>query len=103
MLIAYAAKQGSTAEDGVGDHSPFTQALLRSLTVPGLDIRLAFGRVRDDAGKDGAERVGEGHVRDDAAAEERRHPTARAIDELVRQYEMAGRIFLLQGAACRDG
>jgi hypothetical protein len=48
MLIAYAAKQGSTAEDGDGHHSPFTQALLRSLTVPGLDIRLAFGRVRDD-------------------------------------------------------
>lgn len=48
MLIAYAAKQGSTAEDGDGEHSPFTQALLRSLTVPGLDIRLAFGRIRDD-------------------------------------------------------
>ena len=25
MLIAYAAKQGSTAEDGEGDHSPFTR------------------------------------------------------------------------------
>jgi hypothetical protein len=47
-LIAYAAKAGSTAEDGVGEHSPFTTALLRNLTVPGLDIRLAFGRVRDE-------------------------------------------------------
>jgi len=47
-LIAYAAKAGSTAEDGVGDHSPFTTSLLRNLTVPGLDVRLAFGRIRDE-------------------------------------------------------
>jgi len=47
-LIAYAAKAGSTAEDGDGDHSPFTTAILKNLTVPGLDIRLAFGRVRDE-------------------------------------------------------
>ena len=47
-LIAYAAKAGSTAEDGDGQHSPFAMALLKSLTVPGLDIRLAFGRVRDE-------------------------------------------------------
>jgi Caspase domain len=47
-LIAYAAKAGSTAEDGDGAHSPFTTALLDNLTVPGLDIRLAFGRVRDE-------------------------------------------------------
>jgi uncharacterized caspase-like protein len=46
-LIAYAAKAGSTAEDGAGDHSPFTTALLNHLTSPGLDVRLAFGRVRD--------------------------------------------------------
>jgi hypothetical protein len=47
-LIAYAAKAGSTAEDGEGQHSPFTSAILRHLTNPGLDIRLAFGRVRDE-------------------------------------------------------
>jgi uncharacterized caspase-like protein len=47
-LVAYAAKQGSTAEDGKGDHSPFTTAILHSLPEPGLDIRLAFGRVRDE-------------------------------------------------------
>jgi uncharacterized caspase-like protein len=47
-LIAYAAKAGSTAEDGDGEHSPFTTALLKHLAEPGLDIRLAFGRVRDD-------------------------------------------------------
>jgi hypothetical protein len=50
-LIAYAAKAGSTAEDGDGEHSPFTTAVLKNLTVPGLDIRLAFGRVRDEVMK----------------------------------------------------
>ncbi|MFD0938803.1 caspase domain-containing protein, partial [Methylobacterium trifolii] len=47
-LIAYAAKEKSVANDGEGAHSPFTTALLANLTVPGLDVRLAFGRVRDD-------------------------------------------------------
>src|SRR5262245_22362594 len=47
-LIAYAAKAGSTAEDGDAQHSPFTSALLNNLFEPGLDIRLAFGRVRDE-------------------------------------------------------
>lgn len=47
-LIAFAAKAGSVAEDGVGSHSPFTEALLKHITEPGLDIRLALGRVRDD-------------------------------------------------------
>jgi uncharacterized caspase-like protein len=47
VLIAYSAKAGSVAEDGSGEHSPFTTALLNSLFVPGLDVRLAFGRVRD--------------------------------------------------------
>jgi hypothetical protein len=50
-LIAYAAKAGSTAEDGHGEHSPLTTALLDNLTVPGLDIRLAFGRIRDEVMK----------------------------------------------------
>ncbi|MFL5069490.1 MAG: caspase family protein [Xanthobacteraceae bacterium] len=47
-LIAYAAKAGSIAEDGGGENSPFAAALVKHLSVPGLDIRLAFGRVRDD-------------------------------------------------------
>ena len=50
-LISYATKPGSTAEDGDGEHSPFTTALLTNLTIPGLDIRLAFGRVRDQVMK----------------------------------------------------
>jgi hypothetical protein len=47
-LIAYAAKGGSAAEDGDATHSPFTAALLDNLFVPGLDVRLALGRVRDE-------------------------------------------------------
>ena len=47
-LIAFAAKAGSTAVDGEGEHSPFTAAILKHLAEPGLDIRLAFGRIRDD-------------------------------------------------------
>jgi hypothetical protein len=47
-LVAFAAKAGSTAADGDGAHSPFTAALLRHLATPGLDVRLALGRVRDD-------------------------------------------------------
>src|SRR5215207_5906732 len=47
-LIAYAAKAGSTAEDGEGQNSPFATALVKHLAVPGLDIRLAFGRIRDE-------------------------------------------------------
>jgi uncharacterized caspase-like protein len=47
-LIAYAAKGGSTAEDGDGKNSPFATALLKHLPTPGLDLRQAFGMVRDD-------------------------------------------------------
>jgi uncharacterized caspase-like protein len=47
-LIAYSAKAGSTAEDGNGKDSPFTVALANHLTTPGLDVRKAFGFVRDD-------------------------------------------------------
>jgi uncharacterized caspase-like protein len=48
MLIAYSAKAGSTALDGDGKNSPFTIALAKHLTTPGLDVRRAFGFVRDD-------------------------------------------------------
>jgi hypothetical protein len=47
-LIAYSAKAGSTAQDGDGRNSPFTVALAQHLTKPGLDVRKAFGFVRDD-------------------------------------------------------
>src|SRR3954447_2775948 len=48
MLIAYSAKAGSTALDGDSKNSPFTIALAKHLTAPGLDVRRAFGFVRDD-------------------------------------------------------
>jgi formylglycine-generating enzyme required for sulfatase activity len=48
-LVAFSAKAGSVALDGGGaGNSPFTAALLKHIATPGLDIRLAFGRVRDD-------------------------------------------------------
>ncbi|MFX9552251.1 caspase family protein, partial [Acinetobacter baumannii] len=47
-LVAFAAKAGSTADDGRGANSPFTTALLNHLTVPGRDVRIALGFVRDE-------------------------------------------------------
>ena len=48
-MIAFAAKAGSLAQDGDGAaHSPFTASLLKNLTAPGIDLRIALGRVRDD-------------------------------------------------------
>jgi uncharacterized caspase-like protein len=47
-LVADAAKAGSFSEDGDAANSPFTLALLKHLFEPGLDIRLALGRVRDE-------------------------------------------------------
>ena len=47
-MIAFAAKAGSTASDGDGKNSPFAAALIEHLPKPGLDLRRAFGFVRDD-------------------------------------------------------
>jgi uncharacterized caspase-like protein len=47
-LIAFAAKAGAVANDGDAQNSPFAIALLKHIVEPGLDLRLAFGRVRDD-------------------------------------------------------
>jgi hypothetical protein len=46
-LVAYAAKAGSVAEDGRGANSPYTRALLKHLPEPGLEIGMAFRRIRD--------------------------------------------------------
>src|SRR5467141_2461169 len=48
MLISYSAKAGSTSLDGDANNSPFTIALAKHLTTPGLDVRRAFGFVRDE-------------------------------------------------------
>ena len=47
-LVAYAAKAGSVSYDGDGVNSPYALALIRHLAEPGLDIRIALGRVRDE-------------------------------------------------------
>jgi tetratricopeptide (TPR) repeat protein len=47
VLVAYAARDGTTADDGDSGHSPFTQALLANLETPGLEISLMFRKVRD--------------------------------------------------------
>jgi hypothetical protein len=50
-MIAFAAKAGSTASDGTSRNSPFATALVDHLAKPGLDLRKAFGFVRDDVMK----------------------------------------------------
>jgi uncharacterized caspase-like protein len=55
-LIAFASKAGSTASDGDSKNSPFTAALVKHIAKPGLDLRKAFGFVRDDVLKDTANR-----------------------------------------------
>ena len=44
-LVAYAAAEGDVAEDGVGRHSPFTEALLAQIEQPGVDVRIMLGNV----------------------------------------------------------
>jgi uncharacterized caspase-like protein len=48
VLVAYAAKDGTTAADGSGRNSPFTAALLRHIETPGLEVNFLFRQVRDD-------------------------------------------------------
>jgi uncharacterized caspase-like protein len=46
-LIAYATSADATADDGSGQNSPYTTALLAHIRTPGLEVRQLFGRVRD--------------------------------------------------------
>lgn len=45
-LIAYATAPGDVAEDGAGENSPFTAALLDHIATPGLEARQVLSRVR---------------------------------------------------------
>jgi hypothetical protein len=47
-LVAFAAKAGLTALDGNSANSPYATALVKHIATPGLDLRRAFGFVRDD-------------------------------------------------------
>jgi peptidyl-prolyl cis-trans isomerase C len=47
VLVAYSALAGTTANDGSGRNSPYTEALLRNIATPGLEVRKLFARLRD--------------------------------------------------------
>ena len=47
-LIVFAAKDGETAGDGDGDHSPFAASLIRRLQQPSLEINKLFRLVTAD-------------------------------------------------------
>jgi TPR repeat protein len=47
-LVVFAAKDGETAEDGSGDHSPFTGSLIRRMQEPGVEINRLFRLVTGD-------------------------------------------------------
>jgi uncharacterized caspase-like protein len=47
-LVVYAAKDGETASDGDGEHSPFAAAFAKDIKTPGLEVRRLFDFVRDD-------------------------------------------------------
>ena len=46
-LVSFAAKEGTTADDGEGRNSPYTAALLENLEEPGLELNFLFRKVRD--------------------------------------------------------
>lgn len=46
MLVAFATQPTRVAADGVGDHSPFTEALIEHLDDPGAELRTVLTRVR---------------------------------------------------------
>ena len=46
-LLAMATRANTVAYDGVAQHSPYTQAILEELAIPGIELHLFFGRVAD--------------------------------------------------------
>ena len=48
VLVAYAARDGTTALDGDGRNSPFTTALLHNIERPGVEVTFMFRSVHDD-------------------------------------------------------
>jgi hypothetical protein len=48
VLVAYAARDGTTALDGDGRNSPFAAALLHNIETPGVEVTFMFRNVRDD-------------------------------------------------------
>lgn len=48
ILVAFSARDGTTASDGDGRNSPFTSSLLENIEKPGVEVSLLFRKVRDD-------------------------------------------------------
>ena len=48
QFVGFAAEPGKTAETGTGEISVYTQALLKELEQPGLDISIMHRRIRTD-------------------------------------------------------
>jgi uncharacterized caspase-like protein len=96
-MIAFAAKAGSTASDGDAKNSPFAAALVERLPTPGLDLRKAFGFVRDDVLKNTSYRqepyvygsLGGDDVPLVAAKPTATGPQASPEDAIRRNYELA--------------
>ncbi|MGY8636704.1 caspase family protein [Bradyrhizobium sp. 14AA] len=104
-MIAFAAKAGSTASDGDSRNSPFAVALSDHLPKPGLDLRKAFGFVRDDVLRSTANKqepfvygsLGGDDVPLVPAKPVATGPQANPQSELRRDYELALQL------ATRDG
>jgi uncharacterized caspase-like protein len=47
-LVAFATRAGAVAGDGDGENSQYASALVKYIAEPGVDLRVAFGRVRDE-------------------------------------------------------
>ncbi|MBR0990733.1 caspase family protein [Bradyrhizobium japonicum] len=96
-MIAFAAKAGSTASDGDSKNSPFAAALVERLPTPGLDLRKAFGFVRDDVLKNTSYKqepyvygsLGGDDVALVAAKPSATGPQASPDDVVRRNYELA--------------
>ena len=48
LLIAFATAPGDVAEDGDGQNSPFTTALLKHMATPGIELEQMMKRVKKD-------------------------------------------------------
>src|SRR5271166_3488374 len=108
-LVAFAAKAGSVSFDGDGPNSPFTAALVKYIAQPGLDIRRALGKVRDEVlretgnrqepyvyGSLGGEDVALVPAKPAAAATMAVPPSSADLDE-ARDYRLAERGGSLEG------
>ena len=50
-LVVYAAKEGTTADDGNGSNSPFAASFAKRIIEPGVEINMTFRLVRQDVMK----------------------------------------------------